>query len=322
MTGYILGAVRDVYVALHQETDSVPTTWDPSLYSLCNVPGHRPDSAPHIHDDSASTTSARTVQHDTVALVPASLRYPDAPSSSVPVPLCAIASLTGVPTLDNVHPGHKNTIEGVHIPVTSPDPAATSASAIRDIVTLGITTPHPTPGTSPSAPPTSIASTSPPRTIACQHIADYHTSSDVLHLLSPSPASVLNKMLPTGPQSSSDSPVTISDHAFSLTESHSSPLASAAPNPSCPRLLSSVHSLDTAEGEGSVKATLPKDRDAPAPPSSMRVNIIATSDLPSQPPSPFPVPDVVIATPSLRSLGTENTGDHPPNQSYGQHGIV
>ncbi|KAH8991028.1 hypothetical protein EDB92DRAFT_1862794, partial [Lactarius akahatsu] len=86
MTGYILGAIRDVYVALHQETDSVPTTWDPSLYSLCNVPGHRPDSETHIHDDFASTTSARIVLHDTAALVPTSLRYSDTPSSSVPCP--------------------------------------------------------------------------------------------------------------------------------------------------------------------------------------------------------------------------------------------
>ncbi|KAH9165366.1 hypothetical protein EDB89DRAFT_2246752, partial [Lactarius sanguifluus] len=274
MTGYILGAIRDVYVALHQETDSLPTTWDPSSYPFCNVPGHCPDSAPHTHDDSASTTSARSVLNDTAALVPVSLRYPDAPSSSVPVPLCAIANLTDVPTLDNFHSGHQKTIEGVHIPVTSPDPTVTSASAIQDVVTLGITTPHPTHGTSPSAPPTSIASTSPPRAIAFQHIADHHTSSNVLHLLSPSPASVLNKTLPA--------------------ESHSSPLDSAAPGPSCPRLLSSVHSIDIAEGEGSVKATLPKDRDAPAPPSSIQDNIIAAPDLPSQPPSPFPVPDVVI----------------------------
>ncbi|KAH9057283.1 hypothetical protein EDB87DRAFT_1823795 [Lactarius vividus] len=248
MIGYILAAIRDVYTALHQETNFVPDMWDPSSYPLCNVPGHRPDSAPHIHADSASTTSARTVLRDTTALIPASLRYSDTPSSSVPVPLCAIASLTGVPTLDNFHPEHQKTIDGLHIPVTSPDSVTTSASATRDVVALGITTPHPTPGTSSSAPPTSIASTSPPSAIAFQRITDHRTSSNILHVLSPSPASVLNNMLPTGPQSSSDSPVTISVHTFSSPESHLSPLASAAPNPSRPRLLSSVPSLETAEG--------------------------------------------------------------------------
>ncbi|KAH9165365.1 hypothetical protein EDB89DRAFT_2010683 [Lactarius sanguifluus] len=162
--------------------------------------------------------------------------------------------------------------------------------------------PHPTPGTSPSAPPTSIASTSPPRAVAFQHFADRCTSSDVLDVPSlPSPPSVLNSVLPT--------------------ESHSSLLTPTAPNPSRPRL-SSAPSLDAAEEGGSAKATLPKDKDAPVPPSSIRDNIIPAPDLPSQLPSPFPVPDVVIAAPPLRSLGTENTGDHPVDQSYGQHDIV
>ncbi|KAH9012540.1 hypothetical protein EDB84DRAFT_1535641 [Lactarius hengduanensis] len=157
--------------------------------------------------------------------------------------------------------------------------------------------PHPTPGTSPSGPPTSVASTSPPRAVAFQHFAGHCTSSGVLGAPSlPSPPSVLNSVLPIGPQSSSDSPVTIPDHASS-PESHSLPQTPIAPNQSRPRL-SSAPSLDVAEEEDSGKATLPEDRDALDPPSSIRDNIIAAPYLSSQPPSPLLVTDVAIAAPS------------------------
>ncbi|KAH9054612.1 hypothetical protein EDB83DRAFT_1127967 [Lactarius deliciosus] len=346
----ILRPIRSVYSALHQETGSAPIgadLLDPSSYPLCNIAGHRPgstprihdvstctpftrvalpvpasivspevpslsvpapphghhpDSTPHIHDDSVTTTFAQTVLQDNTALVPAPLTSPDTLSSSLPVPLYVGESITDMAPLDNFHPEHQNTIaEGLHIPVTSPDPAAASTCEIREVITLGITRPHTSLGTSPSVPPTSLASTS-PRTVTFQHFADHCTSSGVLDApLLPSPPSVLNTVLPT--------------------ESHSSPLTPTAPNPSRPRL-SSAPSLDAAEEEGSAKATLPKDKDALDPPSSIRDNVIAAPDLPSQPLSPFPVPDVVITAPSLRSLGTENTGDHPPNQSYNQHDIV
>ncbi|KAH8991015.1 hypothetical protein EDB92DRAFT_1816523 [Lactarius akahatsu] len=66
-------------------------------------------------------------------------------------------------------------------------------------------------------------------------------------------------------------------------------------------------SLDAAEEEGSAKATLPKDRDALDPPSSIRDNIIAAplAYLPSQPPSPLP-----------------GVTGHPPHPSYDQYDAV
>ena len=79
-----LRPIRNVYIALHQDTDSAPTRFsastndnddiffDPSSYPVCNIPGHHPDSTAHIHDDNAPTTSVRTAPHghNNTALVP------------------------------------------------------------------------------------------------------------------------------------------------------------------------------------------------------------------------------------------------------------
>jgi len=167
MAFQILRPIRNVYIALHQDTDAAPTRFSastsnrdrmlfyPTSYPVCNIAGH-------IHDDSASTTFVRTVLHDYAALPSASLASPDAPSSCVPALLHVVESLADVPRLDSFHPAHQTTTESLRIPVASPDPA--TASAIRDIVSSGITTPHPTPETSTSAPP--LSSTSPPVGVA------------------------------------------------------------------------------------------------------------------------------------------------------------
>ena len=212
---YILGPIRNIYIALHQATGSVPTRFSastgdlgpimsqPSSYPLCNVPGHHPDLTAHIHDDSASTTCARTVLHDKAALAHAFIVDPDAPSSSIPAPRHVDENLTDVPPFDN----DRYTPGSFH-------PAQTAIDNLRILATQGdidtstTTIPLFTPDPSASTPPTSMASTSPPSTVAVQHIADRCTSSDVLDvpsLLSPTP--VLDNMPPTGPQSSSDSPV-------------------------------------------------------------------------------------------------------------------
>ncbi len=162
---HILRNIRNVHIALHQDTDSVPTRFSactsdqdrilfyPSSYPLCNVPGHHPDSTLDMHDDSASTT---TVLHDSAAVAPASPASPNAPSSPVPTLLHVDESFTTVPSLDNDRyiPGsfpaaHPTIIESLRIPVTSPDPA--TAGAIRDIVTSGIIMPRPTSETSTTA---------------------------------------------------------------------------------------------------------------------------------------------------------------------------
>ncbi|KAI9445699.1 hypothetical protein BJY52DRAFT_1194157 [Lactarius psammicola] len=171
MAGFILKPIRHVYIALHQDTDATPARFSattgnqdeilrrPSSYPLCDIPGHHPDSIPHIHDDSASTTFAHIA-------APASVASPDAPSSSVPA---SLHILTDVPPLNNdiyapvsFHPAHQTTVESLRIPVTSLDPVI--AGPIRDNVTSSITTRHPTPETSTSAPP--LSSASPPAAVA------------------------------------------------------------------------------------------------------------------------------------------------------------
>ena len=71
----ILGPIRHIYLALHHNTDSVPTKLspsstdkddflrEPSSYPGCNEIGH-------IHDNPASIISVRTALHDIAALVP------------------------------------------------------------------------------------------------------------------------------------------------------------------------------------------------------------------------------------------------------------
>jgi hypothetical protein len=137
---HILRPIRNVYLTLHVHTDSAPTRFSAatsdeddilyqrSSYPLCNVPGHHPDSTPHIHDVSTSTAIPRSVLHDNTALVPTS--SPDAPSLSVTTPVHVDENPSDVPLLDSMsvlsplcHAHHMDT-EGVQDSATSPDPAA------------------------------------------------------------------------------------------------------------------------------------------------------------------------------------------------------
>ncbi|KAI9458613.1 hypothetical protein BJY52DRAFT_1416389 [Lactarius psammicola] len=282
----ILKWIRNVYVDLHKGTDAAPTHFSestgdldwvldrPSSYPSCHVPDHHPDSTPHIHQATASTTIARATLHDNTALVPAPLAsIPSAPSTSVPAPLRVDENITYVPPLDNhtpvpvsLHPAHPTTVEDHHIPTTSSDP--TSANATQGgLDTLTRTMPHFTLETSTPTPP--LVSTSPPSSISLQHNADPRTSSGVPDFPPSPPIPVPENIFPTGPPLSSDSPVTRSDHAHSLPESHSSMLGTAprgTPQPT------SVPGLGAAaEGGGSAKAILHKDKDALAPSLSSRV---------------------------------------------------
>jgi len=210
---YTLGPIRDVYIALHQDTGAAPTRfsastgdqddilWRPSSYSLCNVAGH-------LYDDSAFTTFAGTVLHDNSSLVPASLASPEALSSSVPAPCHVVESLTHMPPLDNFHPAHQTTTESLRNLVTSPDLA--TAGAIRDIVTSAITIPYPSPKTSASTPPLSFAPPIP--AVSLQHNPDLLVPSGFPN--PPSSASsnpLLDNILPIGPPLPSPSTMTQSD---------------------------------------------------------------------------------------------------------------
>ena len=132
MAGYILKPTRNVYIALHEDTDSAPRRFSastddqdgilrqPSSYPLCNIPGHHPDSHTHIHDIDAS--------------------------SSVPDPALLHVDdnlqVMGVPLLDNnisilasSYPCHQTTTESLRNPSALPDPAS-AAGGVRDIDTI------------------------------------------------------------------------------------------------------------------------------------------------------------------------------------------
>ena len=132
----ILRPIRNLYIALHEGTNSAPTRfssttsdddiilWVYDAYPVCNVSGHS-------HNGSASTASAPIVPHDDPALSPTSLVTPIAPSVPLPEPFHVDESLTTVPPHDNSYPTCQ-TFENIGVSVTSPVPA--SASVMQDPV--------------------------------------------------------------------------------------------------------------------------------------------------------------------------------------------
>ena len=132
----ILRPIRNLYIALHEGTNSAPTRfssttgdeninlWARDTYPLCNVSGHTPN-------DSASTALALIVPHDDPALSPASLVTSIAPSFPLPEPFHIDESFSTVPPHDNSY-STRQTFESLHVPVTYPDSA--SAGAMRDPV--------------------------------------------------------------------------------------------------------------------------------------------------------------------------------------------
>ncbi|KAH9035093.1 hypothetical protein EDB83DRAFT_2415655 [Lactarius deliciosus] len=290
MAAYILGPICNVYTGLHPETDSaaIGGLWDPFSFPSCNVPGHRPDSAPHIHDDSALGDSA--------ALVPASLARAESPFSSIPAPLQLHVDegLADMLPLDGFHSAHQTIIEVPRTPVTSPGPA--TAGAVRDITTSGKAVPH-------SAPKSSISTTTSPLAVfSIQHNDDLLAPSDGPSLAAYN--TVLDNRLPT----ESRRPIVVT----------ATPGASPGP----------TSDLGVAtEDDDSQKPGLRENRDALDPLSVNRVIhaiTMPTLGLPSQPPSLPSVPDsnIAITGPSMWEPDAERTGDPPPHPSRGRYNIV
>ena len=137
---YVLRPIRNLYITLHQGTNSAPTRfssttghddailWVEDVYPVCNVSGH---ISGHIHDHPASPALAHIVPHNHPALSSAPLITPIAPSFPLPEPFHLDESLTTVPPHGNSYPT-RQTFKNLRFPVTSPDPA--SASAMRDPV--------------------------------------------------------------------------------------------------------------------------------------------------------------------------------------------
>ncbi len=341
ITWYILRCIRDVYIALHQDTISAPARFspstndqdwilrEPSSYPLCNEPGHQPSSTPHIHEVSASTTFACAVLHDSAALCPVpSTNSSDAPSLSVPAPVHV--DLTHVPPLDNntsvpvsLQPAYRSTVESRRTPATSPD-SVTARATEGGVDATASSTPLPTPELSAASshPSTLEASTSPPGAITVQRTAHRRTPSDVPDIPWSPPIAVFDNMLPTDPPLSSNSAVTGSDRASSSPEPHTSMLAPTAPSPSPPRPIAALDLGATAEGEGSTHASSREDKDALGPSSAIRKNFMAAPDLSPQSSSLPSSIGVATAGTSRSSLDAKHTGDHPPHPSHSQYDIV
>ena len=198
ITIHILKSIRNVYVSLHQGTDSAPrfTASTDDLDVILNEQSEYPECrvSGHIIDEPAPTTIARTVSVDGVVPATAPSTSPDAPSLPEPAPLHVDEGPTTLPALDNSHPTHQ-AVESFSIPITSP--GSTTAGEIQDVVTLGITAPYPTPETSISAPLPLRSPTSPSSAVSLQHNAPL-TPPDSLNSLTSASDPVLNNMLPTG----------------------------------------------------------------------------------------------------------------------------
>ncbi|KAH8988626.1 hypothetical protein EDB92DRAFT_1871599 [Lactarius akahatsu] len=265
----ILGPIRNIYIALHRDTDSAPTRFSatttdydrillrPSSYPSCIVPGHHPGLTPHIRGDSAFTTFVHIVHNNTVP-DPALLSSSETPSSCTPPSFHVVKSLTAESPLDNFHPADRTAIGSLRNPVTSPDPAI--ADAIRD-VTSGITIFHPAPETLASFPLSS------PAAITLRHNPDLLMPSDPPSFLSSASSNpVLDNILSIGPLTSSLSPITRFDLSPSFPESHRSVMVTAHPSAS-PGPTSAPDSGATAEDDGIPKPGLCKGREVPNPPS-------------------------------------------------------
>jgi hypothetical protein len=213
MAYLILRRIRNVYLALHQDTDSAPNLFststdkwddileDPSSYPVCKVPGHCSDSTPHIHDDDVPATKVRAIPHDpnNTAFVP-SLTCPDPPSSSTHAPLPVHQFHIPVLPLDNPISVQGSTQaisqtmnEGRCIPTPSPGPLTTCT--MHGMAGPSSRTMYPSPSEpSPSIPPN--LNTSQLDGVAVEHIAPGCTD---LNVLLPSPSTpVLGDMLSTG----------------------------------------------------------------------------------------------------------------------------
>jgi hypothetical protein len=210
MSFRILGPIRNMYLALHQDTDSGPVRFsastgdwddvlsDPTSYPVCKVPGHHPDSKSHIHDDRAPTTFTLTIpdDHDNVALVPL-LSSPDLPPSSTHASLPVHEFPTGAPPVDN----------NISLPVqtTSEDSRVPSSpNLITSRMIRGSNDTHPT-AMNLSTPETSVSTPLDVVVVKHWHTVGHTSFGDLNVPSSAPPAPLLDDMFPTGRLLPSDS---------------------------------------------------------------------------------------------------------------------
>ena len=202
MAELILGRIRNIFLALHQDTDSAPTQfsastgdWDvileePSSYPLCKVSDHSSDSRPSIHDDGVSSILACAIRRDpnNTAFVP-STPGPDPPSSSTHALLPDDQKYTDATPLDNLSVPvstqvvGQTTTEGRRIPTISLSPVIEPSRTTQPLTS------------SPS--PKSNASTSQPVDIAVGQTTLSRAHSGDLNVRSSPSMPVRDATLPT-----------------------------------------------------------------------------------------------------------------------------
>ena len=293
---YILRPIRNVFLALHQDTDSAPTQfsistgdWDhilrvPSSYPLCKVSDHSSESTPRIHDGGVSAILARAIPHDPndTAFIP-SITSLDRPPSPTHAPLPVDGILTDALLLDN-----QTSVQD------STQPIGHSTTEVRHIFSAVSLSPVMEPSRSTqlstsSPSPNSNASASLPADTAIGNTALSRAPSDDLTVWpspSPLPSStlILDPILPTGLLAFNFNAVTRSDLAFSSSGSHSSTLAT----------------------------DMRTEADASHSTLRVREESTATADIPSQLSLLSPVTGIAIDGFSTRSFGTEHIEHRPP----------
>ena len=277
MAPYILGRIRNVYLALHQDTDSAPTQFStstgdmdvilgrPSSYPVCNVSDHCSESTPPIHKRvRVSTDLMHAILHNpnTTAFVP-SFASPDMPSSS-----------THAPPLVQ---------ESYRIPTTSLSPVTTCP--MHGNIDSRATQPF-------TSSPKSIASAF-PVDIAVRHTALCRTPSGDINVISSPSEPVLDAICGLLLFSGCHSTL---PHIF-IPESPSSILAPAA------------------QGDVSSTAGLSMEEAISYSPLAIREDTLASesADIPPQLPSLPPVTDPAIDGRSKYSLGMEHMEHCPPD---------
>jgi hypothetical protein len=324
MATVILGPIRHVYIALHQDTESAPILftastddrdhilYDPSSYPVCNIAGH-------ICHDIACTTFPRTVPHDSTTLVPTSLTSTAAPLSSMPIPLNVGESLTSVPPLDDLHPAHHITTESLDVPVIPP--GQTPACAIPVTAVPGVTMPHHTPEPSDSLPSTS------PAAVTLRHSTDLLAPSDSLILpTSVLSNTVLDDICPTGPLRSSQPPIGLTSDRFAAYPESYRPITATTTLGSSPGP-TSVPDLDAvSKGGGGPNPVLCQEkdvRDTRPVNREIHINTMAIPDLlPLQSLSSATDSDAAIAGSSSRETTVERIGNNFSDAPHFWYDIV
>ena len=190
----ILGRIRNVYLSLHQDTNSAPprfsastgddddVLWEPSSYPVCDFPDHHPDWKPRILDDSTSTFSAPSLpyDHDNITLKP----FHSSTSSNAPL----LDDNIAVPPAVFLRPVDQTATESRCIPSTPPNPTRAIQGSMET-----------SPGTK-RLPTLGQSGSPPPDVVVAKVTAVDHTDPHNLKAPSPSPAPVLDNMrLPKGP---------------------------------------------------------------------------------------------------------------------------